>query len=130
MKMRKANYSQISRVLDLPCVLASLLTEDYFCGKWVVWGEQTSGWAPSIEINKTSQELRMLSSVTINCQETKIVINPDQRMSAKHRDKQKSNRLLWRTDELFQYEITNLNNITMYDGDQPLEWVGPLCKTL
>ena len=37
---------------------------------------------------------RMLSSVTINCQETKIVINPDQRMSAKHRDKQKSNRLL------------------------------------
>ena len=25
---------------------------------------------------KTSQELRMLSSVTLNCQDTKIVINP------------------------------------------------------
>ena len=31
--------------------------------------------------NKTSQELRMLSSVTINCQATKIVINPGSQLS-------------------------------------------------
>ena len=30
---------------------------------------------------KTSQELRMLSSVTINCQVTKIVINPGSQLS-------------------------------------------------
>ena len=32
-------------------------------------------------IRKTLQELRMLSSVTINCQVTKIVINPDSHLS-------------------------------------------------
>ena len=31
--------------------------------------------------NKTSQELRILSSVTINCQVTKIVINPGSQFS-------------------------------------------------
>jgi len=31
--------------------------------------------ASSACINKTSQELRMLSSVTLNCQATKIVMN-------------------------------------------------------
>ena len=30
---------------------------------------------------KSSQELRMLSSVTINCQVTKIVINPGSQLS-------------------------------------------------
>ena len=30
---------------------------------------------------KTSQELRMLSSVTINCQETKIVMNSGSQLS-------------------------------------------------
>ena len=30
---------------------------------------------------QTSQELRMLSSVTINCQVTKIVINPGSQLS-------------------------------------------------
>ena len=30
---------------------------------------------------KTSQELRMLSSVTIDCQVTKIVINPGSQLS-------------------------------------------------
>ena len=30
---------------------------------------------------KTSQELRMLSSVTINCQVTKIVMNPGSQLS-------------------------------------------------
>ena len=30
---------------------------------------------------KTSQELRMLSSVTINCQVTKFVINPGSQLS-------------------------------------------------
>ena len=33
------------------------------------------------DFNKTSQELRMLSSVTINCQVTKIVINPGSQLS-------------------------------------------------
>ena len=34
------------------------------------------------EVNKeTSQELRMLSSVTINCQVTKIVMNPGSQLS-------------------------------------------------
>ena len=32
-------------------------------------------------IRKTLQELRMLSSVTINCQVTKIVINPGYQLS-------------------------------------------------
>ena len=32
-------------------------------------------------IKKTSQELRMLSSVTINCKETKIVMNPGSQLS-------------------------------------------------
>ena len=32
-------------------------------------------------MKKTSQELRMLSSVTINCQVTKIVINPGSQLS-------------------------------------------------
>ena len=32
-------------------------------------------------LNKTSQELRMLSSVTINCQVTKIVMNSGAQMS-------------------------------------------------
>ena len=32
-------------------------------------------------IRKTLQELRMLSSVTINCQVTKIVINPGSQLS-------------------------------------------------
>ena len=31
--------------------------------------------------NETSQELRMLSSVTINCQVTKIVMNPGSQLS-------------------------------------------------
>ena len=34
-----------------------------------------------ILFSKTSQELRMLSSVTINCQVTKIVINPGSQLS-------------------------------------------------
>ena len=32
-------------------------------------------------VTKTSQELRMLSSVTINCQVTKIVMNPGSQLS-------------------------------------------------
>ena len=32
-------------------------------------------------LEETSQELRMLSSVTINCQVTKIVINPGSQLS-------------------------------------------------
>ena len=32
-------------------------------------------------LQKTSQELRMLSSVTINCQVTQIVINPGSQLS-------------------------------------------------
>ena len=34
-----------------------------------------------IKLNKTSQELRMLSSVTINCQVTKIVMNSGSQLS-------------------------------------------------
>ena len=34
-----------------------------------------------VEILKTSQELRMLSSVTINCQVTKIVMNLGSQLS-------------------------------------------------
>ena len=34
-----------------------------------------------IKTNKTSQELRMLSSVAINCQVAKIVINPGSQLS-------------------------------------------------
>ena len=33
------------------------------------------------KVKKASQELRMLSSVTINCQVTKIVINPGSQLS-------------------------------------------------
>ena len=35
----------------------------------------------ALKINKTSQELRMLSSVTINCQITKIVMNSGSQLS-------------------------------------------------
>ena len=34
-----------------------------------------------LNVKKTSQELRMLSSVTINCQVTKIVMNPGSQLS-------------------------------------------------
>ena len=36
---------------------------------------------PGNQISKTSQELQMLSSVTINCQVTKIVMNSDSQLS-------------------------------------------------
>ena len=42
---------------------------------WVPINQINGTW---VELyNKTSQELRMLSSVTINCQITKIVMNSD-----------------------------------------------------
>ena len=49
-------------------------------------GSEGSSWAPVLDtlkptITKTSQELRMLSSVTINCQVTKIVMNSGSQLS-------------------------------------------------
>ena len=47
-----------------------------------VYGHR-DGWpiGPVQMLNKTSQELRMLSSVTINCQVTKIVMNSGSQLS-------------------------------------------------
>ena len=46
-----------------------------------MWTEQTSDGSDSNLLNKTSQELRMLSSVTINCHITKIVMNSGSQLS-------------------------------------------------
>ena len=50
--------------------------------QWVYWQHgQTSSHRILSKHKNTSQELRMLSSVTINCQVTKIVINPGSQLS-------------------------------------------------
>ena len=41
----------------------------------------TFGLLLGLKMKKTSQELRMLSSVTINCQVTKIVTKPGSQLS-------------------------------------------------
>ena len=46
---------------------------------WRKWWQTTT--PVKKEMTKTSQELRMLSSVTINCHVTKIVINPGSQLS-------------------------------------------------
>ena len=42
---------------------------------------QTISYMRVLQYMKTSQELRMLSSVTINCQTTKIVMNSGSQLS-------------------------------------------------
>ena len=81
-ELRKKRMKMTRRELGV-CIVCL-----YGRGEPSVYGQlHLSGWVPARaaqsldDIIQTSQELRMLSSVTINCQITKIVMNSDSQLS-------------------------------------------------
>ena len=69
-------FRLVSKKCEITCFGVKIMNFVFFVVKKCFWC-----LLKMVLVSKTSQELRMLSSVTINCQVTKIVINSGSQLS-------------------------------------------------